>query len=77
MTQGKGEGKAQLSVRIHTTKNVRNSVRRYVSIVCTHIAFAGRRSACRILIGIPIRTKWTGVSSLGRKKHVQEESWPK
>ena len=33
-------------------KNVLNSVCHYVPIVCTHKAFAGRRSACRILIRI-------------------------
>ena len=62
MMQVKGEGNAQPSVSINTTKNVRNSVCCYVPIACTHKGFARRRNACCMLIRIRARFRTNGLA---------------
>ena len=43
---GRKKGNSQPSIYINTNKNLRSSVCRYLAIVCTHKALAGRRNVC-------------------------------
>ena len=67
MMQEKRERNAPSPVCINTTKNIRSSVCHYVSIMCTHKAFAGCHNTCRILVHICICTNGLALRSTGTK----------